>query len=286
MSGSQSKLKSFFVFGAGAALGAAIMFGVYYKMLRTDPAHFAKVCEQEKSRLRATLTAEKEAPKLDEQAALRRCERKLKSCSAGELTAEGNAPEPEEGPEDVRTFVFQPGPLTSVSFLSKAPLEDILGTNQGVSGKVVVDLNNPTNKAQGKITVDVSQFKTGIELRDEHLRNETWLNTKAHPAATFEIEKIETKQRLAVGYTTVGTVHGAFTMMGKTSKVKVPIKAAYVEATKELQETAYIKSNLLVIDGSFRINLKEYGVKGLKDLGGKKVSESVLVTLKLAGAEQ
>ncbi|MCZ6767385.1 MAG: YceI family protein, partial [bacterium] len=63
----------------------------------------------------------------------------------------------------------------TVTFKSEAPLEDIIGSSNKVSGYLNFDPKNPTRGGHGKITVSATAFNTGIPLRNEHLRSEPWL---------------------------------------------------------------------------------------------------------------
>ncbi len=242
-------------FAVGAILGAGAFGLVWYTSLRTDPQHYLELIAQAEQRCKVTETAGDPAPAVD----------------------------PNSSKE--QTFVFEPSALTVVSFFSRAPLEDILGTNKEVSGELVVDLRNPNKKAEGSLTIAMAGFQTGIDLRDEHLKDTKFLNVAAYPDATFEITGVRTDQQIVLGKTSTGTITGNFTLRGKTLPLSVPITATYVLATPELKEI-YVENNLLVIDGSFEVDLTQYGMPGMQGLGGKKVSEKVQITLKLAATEK
>ncbi|MBR57045.1 MAG: hypothetical protein CMH54_03200 [Myxococcales bacterium] len=239
----------------GALLGAGAFGIVWYTSLRTDPQHYLDLIAQAEKRCKVTETAGDPAPAIDSNSS------------------------------QVQAFVFKPSALTVVSFFSRAPLEDILGTNKEVSGELVIDLRNPNVKAEGRLTLAMSGFMTGIELRDDHLRDTKFLDVATYPNATFEITGVETDQQIVLGKTSTGTISGNFTFRGKTLPMTMPVTVTYVLATPEL-EKIYIDSNLLVIDGSFDLDLTQYGMPGLERIGGKKVSETVQITLKLAATEK
>jgi polyisoprenoid-binding protein YceI len=58
-----------------------------------------------------------------------------------------------------------------------APFEKINGLVNGLDATVMINISNITEKPMGKVKVPINNIKTGIELRDEHLRSEMWLNS-------------------------------------------------------------------------------------------------------------
>ncbi|GIX06795.1 MAG: hypothetical protein KatS3mg115_1198 [Candidatus Poribacteria bacterium] len=70
-----------------------------------------------------------------------------------------------------------------IQFISKAPLEKIVGTNGRVRAEVTVeDLSDIlSKKVAGKITVDLDTITTGISLRDKHMREQYLETDKYHP---------------------------------------------------------------------------------------------------------
>src|SRR5437870_8336153 len=67
----------------------------------------------------------------------------------------------------------------AVQFATTAPVEDIVGTTNQVTGFVRVDPKNIKGPAtSARIDVDVASFKTGIEMRDGGVRKA--LGAEAH----------------------------------------------------------------------------------------------------------
>lgn len=264
--------KTILVFLLGSTLGFGTMGGIYYKVLRKDPAWLA---EQ-----KAAFERDKA---VEEIAKAQACD-----CSTcGEEEGSTN-----QGPEidaqaelDERTFVFKPGGLTKISYYSEAPIEDIVGINQDVRGKLVVDMNDPNRKAQGGVQVAMAGFNTGLPLRDEHFRAKKWLDTETYPDAVFEITSVETKHKIAVGQVSEGTITGTMKLKDHTYDLKVPVKVRYIQTNEELKKI-YVKSNLLVVEGAFDLDLRPLNLAGVKKSGGKKIAHVLKVRLKLAGAEQ
>src|SRR4030067_1494632 len=77
------------------------------------------------------------------------------------------------------------------SFISDAPFEKIVGLSSGLDATVMLNINNITEKPMGKVKVPIGNIKTGIDLRDEHLRSEMWLNAEKFPYAEFQLTGIK-----------------------------------------------------------------------------------------------
>ena len=71
------------------------------------------------------------------------------------------------------------------AFISDAPFEKINGLASGLDATVMLNVNDITQKPMGKVKVPIINIKTGIDLRDEHLRGEMWLNAEKFPYAEF-----------------------------------------------------------------------------------------------------
>lgn len=142
-----------------------------------------------------------------------------------------------------KTYQIQEG---KVQFVSDAPLEKFTGSNTKVTGSITVDAAKPTD-AKAEIKIDAAAFKTGIELRDEHLASDTWLHAKKHPHAIFVVTKITGIDALKPGATAEATVTGRFTLHG---------------VTKELTAKAKVRlaGDTLHVQTSFPVKLEDHGI--------------------------
>lgn len=270
--------KSVLIFLLGSTVGFGSMAGVYYKVLRKDPAWLT---EQ-----KAAFERDKELDRIaDSQVCdCSKCGTADEAATVDEAANEG-ASIKANASIDEKIFVFKPGGLTKISFYSEAPIEDMVGINQDVRGKLVVDMNDPNRKASGGVQVQMAGFNTGLPLRDEHFRSEDWLDTNTYPDAIFEITAVETKNRIVFGQVSQGTITGTMRLKDHTYALKVPVKVRYIEATEDLRKI-YVKSNLLVVEGAFELDLGPLNLSGMENAGGKKIARVLKVRIKLAGAEQ
>lgn len=127
-----------------------------------------------------------------------------------------------------------------VQFLSKAPLNEFTGNSSNLNGLVDLDKN------MLDFFIDLNTLKTGIGLRDRHMR-ENYLETKKYPFAEFT-GKITEEIDLAVGESKKVNAKGKFKIHGVEREITVP---------GTLKRT---DSNTLSLDSEFQLNLSDYNI--------------------------
>jgi polyisoprenoid-binding protein YceI len=164
------------------------------------------------------------------------------------------------------------------TWISEAPLENIKGSSEGVSGSFSMD---PKNLAtiRGTVSTAVKTMKTGNETRDGHLMNAQWLDAGKYPVITFNIESVSDVK--VNGNDATATAHGEFTMHGVTKKMAIPFRLKYLPANEKTKARA--SGDLVMINASFDIALKDFNVAGAKGLVGSKVGETIKVSAQLFG---
>jgi len=183
-------------------------------------------------------------------------------------------------------FEVVPGAIQLVEFESDAPIENIRGLSTEARGQITLDPARP-NAAQGRITVPVASLRTGNTTRDGHLQQPEWLDAKAHPDLVFAIDSValDLMGPLSLGATTTGRVTGTFTIKGKTKRVTVPVKLAYLPASDKLKKV-YIDGNALRIKGDLVLRLADFGVVPPDHLAGVKVADEVSIRFALTAVEK
>ncbi len=146
-----------------------------------------------------------------------------------------------------------------IKFISKAPLETIEGKTGQIDGTIEVDLADAASAA-GQFEVDLTTVKTGIEMRDQHMR-EGYLHTDSFPTATFKVNKVTkaSAKALADGQPVEIEAQGELTIHGVTKPVAVSGTVTYLkesEATK-----ARLPGDLLHIDVGTPILLSDFKVE-------------------------
>lgn len=163
--------------------------------------------------------------------------------------------------------------MQSFTVDSTADFEDFTGTTNVITGTVVFDPSKRTGS--GKLTINVASIKTGIDLRDEHMRSEGWLSTDKFPNATFETTRVQFVS--GTNY----RVTGNLTLKGVT---KVITTNATVRFIKESEQTraARFKGDLVNVKTEFKIRLSDYNVQIPAQAKGK-VGEVVTIKLSVFG---
>ena len=164
------------------------------------------------------------------------------------------------------------------SFFSTTPLEDIEGTAEEVSGYASFDAKNLAGTLKGKVAFRVATMKTGIKLRDEHLRSDTWLNAEEYPEIVFEITGVKDLEVVADNKLK-GKVEGRFTLHGVTKNVSADTELTYLAESEQTKEIA--PGDLLGVNAKFTVRLSEYEVSN--KVIGEKVAEIIDVTVNLVG---
>src|SRR5688572_28854136 len=90
--------------------------------------------------------------------------------------------------EDVTFYVGHHPKFINITFDSHADIESILGTTNQATGTIVADLAKGTGSVT--LSVPVASMKTGIDMRDEHLRSPMWMYAAKFPDITFVSKKV------------------------------------------------------------------------------------------------
>ncbi len=133
-----------------------------------------------------------------------------------------------------------------------------------------------TEQGKANLTVDLASLNTGIEKRDNRLRN-IFFNTSKYPTAYIEISLSKTIQkRLQVGETEQVRVSAKVTLHGKTQRLR-----ELVNVTLLNENTVEVATAIPVL-----LDVSDYGlmpgIQKLIELAGvKSISQSVPVTFRL-----
>ena len=176
-----------------------------------------------------------------------------------------------------QTFNFE-DKRNQVKFFSTTPLEDITGISNAVKGKVTLNVSD-IKTMKGSISIPVSSIKTAIDLRDEHLRSENWLDADNYPEITFTIKKVG-DVKVAADNKLEAKVTGDFTAHGVTKEVVADVSLTYLDASEQTKQ--YAPGDLLGVQAKFNITLSDFEVENM--VVGQKVSESIEITATLRGS--
>jgi polyisoprenoid-binding protein YceI len=165
-----------------------------------------------------------------------------------------------------------------ISFFSTTPLEDITGISNAVKGKVTFNVAD-VKSLKGSITIPVASIKTGIDLRDEHLRSDNWLDAENFPEITFVIKKVG-DIKVAADNKIEAKVTGDFTAHGVTKEVVANVTMTYLDESEQTKQRA--PGDLLGVQATFNIVLSDYDVENM--VVGQKVSENIEISINIVGS--
>ncbi len=171
-----------------------------------------------------------------------------------------------------------------VKFLSTAPLEEIKGTSNGISGTFTIDLDN-LEATNGQIKVEVKTMTTGLDRRDSHLWGKDWLYAEKYPSIVFDIKGLSDiqiiKQDNGMGEIKANAF-GDFTLHGETKQVKSPITLKFVRESEATKKRA--PGDFALVQATFKIALKDFNVLGVRGLVGSKVGETIDIDANFYGS--
>ncbi len=156
-----------------------------------------------------------------------------------------------------------------VRFTVEGPLDDVVGETRAMSGNVTVDAK-AWGGGKGVFAVDLATLKTGIDQRDEDMRDE-FLETRRFPYAILSIDSITqaAPAALAVGLTANAVGTGSFEVHGVRRAVSMPLKVKLDSESR------------LVAMGSFSVPFADYNISRPKRLF-LKLGDTADVTFEVA----
>lgn len=171
-----------------------------------------------------------------------------------------------------------------VKFISSAPLEEIRGSADGISGYFTLDFDNLT-ASYGTISVEVMSMQTGVSARNRHLFGDEWLDAQHYPKLTFQLNSLENIQIIRNDNAAVeikANATGIFSMHGESKEIKSPITIKYIKESPATKQRA--GGDFVMVTGNLQVALKDFKIKGARGFIGKKVGEIIDVELMLFGS--
>lgn len=164
------------------------------------------------------------------------------------------------------------------TFFSTTPLEDITGISNSVKGKVTFNVSD-IKTLKGSISIPVASLDTGIELRNEHLLSDNWMDAESYPNITFEIKSVSDVKAEADNKLTA-KVTGDFTAHGVTKQVVADVTMTYLVESEQTKSRA--PGDLLGVQAKFNVNLSDYDIENM--IIGQKVAEEIEISINMVGS--
>jgi polyisoprenoid-binding protein YceI len=126
------------------------------------------------------------------------------------------------------------------------------GSFKGLKGSIKWDPANPSNSSFN-VSADANTISTGIDMRDNDLRKETYFNVAKYPTINFVSTAVS-----------AANVTGNLTIKGTTKQINIPY-------------TVTASGNGYVFEGKFSLNRRDF------DVGGSSftLSDNVDVQIKI-----
>lgn len=152
---------------------------------------------------------------------------------------------------------------------SVTDLETFTGRTDKLTGWITFDPVRRTGS--GTVLVDLASLDTGIPLRNDHMRDKGWLDTKRFPEAKFEVTEVRAQK--GENY----RVTGNFTLRGVSRKITTNATVKHLKESKTTQNAGF-KGDVLQVKSSFKIRLSDYGIKVSGPATGK-VAPNVTISV-------
>ena len=170
-----------------------------------------------------------------------------------------------------------------LTFDSKAPLEKIVGTTNKITGHIQVNLKDITKGLTASFELDLASLKTGIDKRDEHMRD-NFLETAKYPKAMLAINKVTkaSDKMLMDGKTLTVDAEGTLSLHGVKSTVQLKdITVTYFDESEATK--GKMPGDLLIINGDLSLNLPDYNIE-VPQFIFLKLAETIKVSVDLTGS--
>lgn len=193
-----------------------------------------------------------------------------------------SSPTAADGPQE---FLANDSPgRNSVTFKSEAPLEDIVGTTNQITGHISFNPNNPEDGAYAEFIVPVASLTTGIPLRDEHMKSDAWLNAAAYPEIRLELKRVVESELIndtGSAKTFNLKVAGNLTLHGSAAPVEVSARVSYLPESEQTRKR--LPGNLLAVRAHFPVRLADFKISGPagNTTIGSKVGETIEIEVRL-----
>ncbi|MDH5490398.1 MAG: YceI family protein [Myxococcales bacterium] len=186
---------------------------------------------------------------------------------------------PELADAQERTYRIRRDGGSRITFVSDAPLETINGVSSELGGALQIDPRD-LGATRGTVSVPVSSIRTGVDLRDEHLRGDTWLDAAHHPDATFQITGVSGASTLEPNQEARLRISGRFTIHGVTRALTARARVIWIPLTDEMRRTPGINGDVIRARARFTIQLTDFGIS-VPSIVRLKVSNEIVVTVNL-----
>lgn len=170
-------------------------------------------------------------------------------------------------PADEATYYVGHNPkYVNITFESQTDLEAILGSTNQATGEIRIEPALPAGSV--RLSIPVASLKTGIDMRDEHLRSEMWLDEKKYPSIVFESKSFKRIEGKGDQF----EVTGDFLLHGVTKELTTTVEWKLIPETAT-KAAKFPEGKWMRFTTAFSVKLSDFGVK-IPEIAGGKVSDT------------
>ena len=156
-----------------------------------------------------------------------------------------------------RTWQIDPNHTASQFSVRHLGISTVRGQFMKTTGTVVYDPGD-VSKTQIDVTIDASSVDTRVQMRDNDLRSDHFLDVAKYPTITFKSKKAESAGQGKLKITGDLTIHGT-------------TKEVVLDVDGPSQETSAMNGIRMGAEATTKINRKDFGVNGASGAVGDDI---------------
>jgi polyisoprenoid-binding protein YceI len=171
-----------------------------------------------------------------------------------------------------------------VQFVSDAVLEKTVGISNSLAGWLEIDPDRVGDGVKGEFEVDVRTFRTGIDLKDDQVRDK-FLGGTEFPLATYSITRFvsASKPKLVEGQPITVKVEGTLSARGVSRPQPILLKLVYFRESEFTRQR--LPGNLIKLSATFDVDISQFNVP-IPDNQKVRVARFVQVTVDAVGTDR
>src|SRR5215471_1855233 len=166
---------------------------------------------------------------------------------------------------ETQTWQVDPNHTASQFSVRHLGISTVRGQFMKTSGTVVYDPTD-VSKTQVDVTIDASSVDTRVQMRDNDLRSDHFLDVAKYPTITFKSKKTESSGQGKLKITGDLTIHGV-------------TKEVVLDVEGPSQPTPAMGGIRMGAEATTKINRKDFGVNGAPGVVGDDIQITLDVEL-------
>lgn len=166
---------------------------------------------------------------------------------------------------EAETWQIDPNHTASQFSVRHLGISTVRGQFMKTSGTVVYDPSN-LSKTQIDVTIDAASVDTRVQMRDNDLRSDHFLDVAKYPSITFKSKKTESAGQGKLKVTGDLTIHGT-------------TKEVVLDVDGPSQPTPAMGGMRMGAEAVTKINRKDFGVNGAPNVVGDDIQITLDVEL-------